>query len=59
MQIETAIKDAIKAGFSATIAEDVQEIVARETRRALREHEEELTLMIRTAVKVALEEALK
>jgi hypothetical protein len=59
MLIDAVLQDAIKTGFTATITEDVREIVAKETRRALREHEEEITQLIRAAVNKALEEALK
>ena len=47
----------IPSGMALT--DEVQDIVAKETRRALREHEEEITQWIRTAVRTALEEALK
>ena len=59
MSFETVLQDAIKTGFAETIAEDVRDIVAKETRRALREHEDDLTRLIRIAVNKALEEALK
>jgi len=44
--------------MGATIAEEVQEIVAKETRRALRDHEDELTTLVRAAVASAIGELL-
>jgi hypothetical protein len=45
-------------GPATLIAEAVQEIVAKETRRALREREDELTQLVRTAVGAAIAEML-
>ena len=50
MALENILKEAVKGAVGATIAEEVQEIVAEETRRALREREDELTALVRTAV---------
>ena len=49
-----AVKDAV----GATIAVEVQEIVAKETRRALRAHEDDLTQMVRSVVGAAIAEML-
>jgi len=51
-------EDAVAHAMGATIAEEVQEIVAKETRRALREHEDKLTTLVRAAVASAIEELL-
>jgi hypothetical protein len=48
----------VKGAVGATIAEEVQEIVAKETGRALREREDELTALVRTAVASAIAEML-
>jgi hypothetical protein len=56
--LETILKDAVKDAVGATIAVEVQEIVAKETRRALREHEEQLTTLVRHAVASAIGELL-
>ena len=40
MTLETVLKGAIANAMSATISEEVQEIVAKETRRALRDHDD-------------------
>lgn len=59
MALEDTIKAAVQAAVGATIAEEVQEIVAKETRRALLEHEDELVRLVRSAVTSAIAEALK
>ena len=58
MALETILKDAVANAMGATIAQEVQEIVAKETRRALREHEDELTTLVKTAVGAAIAEML-
>ena len=58
MALESILKDAVANAMGATIAEEVQEIVAKETRRALREREDELTRLVRTAVGAAIAEML-
>lgn len=58
MTLENIVKDAIKEAVSATIVADVRDIVAKETRRALREREDELTAFIRDAVASAIGELL-
>ena len=59
MSIEIILRDAVQEGIGMALTEEVQDIVVKETRRALREHEEEITQWIRTAVRTALEEALR
>ena len=58
MALETILKDAVKDAVGATIAEEVQGIVAKETRRALQAHEDELTQMVRSVVGAAIAEML-
>ena len=58
MPLENILKDAVKDAVGATIAVEVQEIVAKETRRALRAHEDELTQMVRSVVGAAIAEML-
>ena len=58
MPLESILKDAVANAMGATIAEEVQEIVAKETRRALRDHEERLTTVVRAAVASAIAEML-
>lgn len=58
MALESILKDAVANAMGATIAEEVQEIVAKETRRALRDHEDKLTLLVRDAVGSAIGELL-
>jgi hypothetical protein len=55
VSIEIILRDAVQEGIGMAL----QDIVVKETRRALREHEEEITQWIRTAVRTALEEALR
>jgi hypothetical protein len=52
------LKEAVKGAVGATIPEQVQEVVAKETRRALREREDEVTTLVRTAVVSAIAEML-
>jgi hypothetical protein len=59
VSIEIILRDAVQEGIGMALTEEVQDIVVKETRRALREHEEEITQWIRTAVRTALEEALR
>jgi hypothetical protein len=56
MPFEAIIKDAVKDAFGATLAVEIQDAVAKETRRALREHEEEFTHLVRSAVSAAISE---
>jgi hypothetical protein len=56
--LENMLKDAVKDAIGATIAEEVHEIVAKETRRALRSHEDQLTTLVRAAVASAIAEML-
>lgn len=58
MALENILKDAVKDAVGATIAEEVQEIVVQETRRALRSHEDQLTTLVRAAVASAIAEML-
>jgi hypothetical protein len=58
MPFETILKDAVASAVSATIAEEVQEIVAKETRRALREHYDQLTTLVGVAVASAIADLL-
>ena len=59
MPLASILKEAVQNAISATIAVEVQEIVAKETRRALREYEEQLTMLIRAAVTSAIAEMLE
>ena len=58
MALENILKDAVKDAVGATIAEEVQEIVVKETRRALRTHEDQLATLVRAAVASAIAEML-
>jgi hypothetical protein len=58
MAVEDILKEAVKSVVGATIAEEVRAIVAEETRRALREREDELTALVRTAAASAIAEML-
>ena len=58
MALENILKEAVKGAVGTTIAEEVQEIVAKENSRALREREDELTALVRTAVASAIAEML-
>jgi hypothetical protein len=59
VSLEAVLKDAIASSLHATLAEKVQDIVAKEARRALREHEDRLTALIRASVAAAIAELLQ
>jgi hypothetical protein len=48
----------VRAGVEDALSTDLQEMVAKETRRALRDHEEQLTALVRAAVHEAISELL-
>jgi hypothetical protein len=52
------MKMALENILAVSIAEEVQEIVAKETRRALHDHEDRLTTLVRAAVASAIAELL-
>jgi hypothetical protein len=56
--IDNILKTAVRAGIEGALADDLQEMVAKETRRALRDHEEQLTAVVRAAVHEAISELL-
>ena len=58
MPLATLLKEAVQNAVGATIAAEVQEIVAKETRRALRNHEDKLTTLVRATVSDAIAELL-
>ena len=58
MALANILKDAVKDAVGGTLAEEIREIVAKETRRTLREREEEMTELARTAVVSAVSEML-
>ena len=58
MALEDILKEAVKGAVGSTIPEQVQEIVAKETRRALRGREDELTALVRTAAASAIAEMM-
>ena len=58
MALENILKEAVKGAVGSTSAEEVREIVAKGTRRALREREDELTALVRMAVASAIAEML-
>jgi hypothetical protein len=59
MPIYTILKDAVRIGIENAMSDDIQEIVAKETRRAMRLHEEQLTEIVRNAVTEAIDELLQ
>jgi hypothetical protein len=58
MALENALKQAIKDAVNAAIVDELQAIIVKETQRALRDHEDELTQLIRTATATAISEML-
>jgi hypothetical protein len=54
MSLAEHLKAAVQTAVNETFADEVQEIVARETRRAFREHESQFTSIVRTAVAEAI-----
>ena len=58
MGLENILKEAVKGAVGTTIAEEVQEIVAKETKRALTRARDQLAALVRTAVASAIAEML-
>jgi hypothetical protein len=58
MALEAILKVAVAEAISETIAAKARDIATRETLRALREHEDQLTHIIRAAVDAAIAEML-
>jgi hypothetical protein len=56
--IDDILKTAVRAGVENALSEDLQNLVAKETRRALRDHEDQLTELVRHAVREAISELL-
>jgi hypothetical protein len=56
--LKNLVKEAVEGAVGSTIAGEVQEIVAKETRRALRERKDELTALVRAVVASAIAEML-
>ncbi len=56
--LENILKEAVKGAGGSTIAEEVQKIGAQKTGRALRQREDELAALVRTAVASAIAEML-
>jgi hypothetical protein len=48
----------MKGEQKSALSDDLQEMVAKEMRRALREHEDQLTDLVRTALQEAINELL-
>jgi hypothetical protein len=59
MPLDDILRTAVRAGVEGALADDLQEMVAKETRRALREHEDKLTTIVRAAVNDAIDALLK
>ena len=58
MSLENILKEAVKTAVTDTIALEMQEVVAKETRKALRDHEDRLTQLVREVVSAAIAEML-
>ena len=58
MSLDDLLKDAVRRGVENALANDLQDLVAKETRRALRNHEDQLTAIVRAAVADAIETLL-
>jgi len=52
--LQSVLHEAVRDAVSDTLADEVRQVVAKETRRALRAHEDELTAIVRAAVVEAL-----
>jgi hypothetical protein len=59
MNIDNILKDAVRIGIENALSDDIQEIVAKETRRAMHIYEEQLTQIVRIAISQAIDELLK
>jgi hypothetical protein len=54
--LDNMLKTAVRIGMESAFSDNLQELVAIETRRALRDHEEQLTELVRNAVSEAINE---
>jgi hypothetical protein len=54
MPLDDILKTAVRNGVEGALADDLREMVAKETRRALRDHEDQLIAIVRTAVAEAI-----
>jgi len=59
MMIAEALADAVKQAIAETLSGELYDIVVKETRRAVEDHEEEIAAIVRAAVRVAIKEALR
>jgi hypothetical protein len=59
MSLADHLKGAIQSALDETLSDEVGEIVAKEVRRAFREHEDEFSSIIRISVAQAIAEMLK
>lgn len=59
MSLAEHLKAAVQTAVENTLTDEAQVIVARETRRAFREHESQFISIIRAAVAEAIAEMLK
>jgi hypothetical protein len=58
MPLSDVLKNAVRNGVVGALAAELQEIVVKETRRALRDHEDQLTVIVRAAIADAIAELL-
>jgi hypothetical protein len=50
MALDDVLRTAVRTGVEGALAINLQDMVAKETRRALLEHEDQLTAIVRAAV---------
>jgi hypothetical protein len=58
MPLNDILKTAVRRGVEDALADDLQEMVAKETRRVLRDREDQLVAIVRAAVADAMTELL-
>jgi hypothetical protein len=59
MALDDILRTAVRSGVEGALAAGLQEMVAKETRRALRDHEDQLITIVRAAVAEAIAALLK
>lgn len=58
MSLADHLKEAVQSAVNETLADEMREIVAKEVRRAFREHESQFATIVQTTVAQAMAETL-
>jgi hypothetical protein len=59
MPLDDTLRSAVRSGVEGALSESLREMVFKETRRALGDHEDRLTAIVRAAVADVIRDLLK